>query len=213
MSQSTRTNAPRRTRTQRRAPPDVRYLGPSGSGRRKTRSRAQPLALASQMAARDSALHRPALSVHRLRAADDRGLLRDSLHRAVPPLDLRLQPRRAALGVARRFLHVRRPGDRPLSAIHARAGTRLPGDSRRPLSGTAVAGARARQVVAARDPALPRPRRLPRRRVVCLERRLGRGGPGVERRPGLITLLALFAGVALLFTTRYPRGTSTSSWG
>ena len=52
------------------------------------------------------------------------------------------------------------------------------------VPGRAVAGARAREVVAPRDPALPRPQRLPRRRLVRLERGLGRGRPFVERRPG-----------------------------
>ena len=67
-------------------------------------------------------------------------------------------------------------------------------------------GARARQVVAARDPALPARRNLRRERLVCRleDRRLGRWHWGYGG--GLVGLLVFFAGVALLFTTRYPRG-------
>ena len=45
-------------------------------------------------------------------------------------------------------------GTGPLPAVHARRGTRLSRDTRRRLPGTALAGPRAREVVAARDPAV-----------------------------------------------------------
>jgi hypothetical protein len=52
---------------------------------------------------------------------------------------------------------------------------RLPGDARGRVPRAAVAWAGARQVVAARDPALPRPRRPDRRRLVRVEGRLELG--------------------------------------
>ena len=84
-------------------------------------------------------------------------------------------------------------------------GARLPGDARRRVPGAALARTRARQVVASRDPAVPRRRDPARRRVV---RRVegGRLGAGAASAAGLVGLLVLFAGVALLFTERYPAG-------
>ena len=58
------------------------------------------------------------------------------------------------------FYSLRRARHRPLPALHARRGARLSGDARGRLPGAALARARAREVVAARDPALPGRRRL-----------------------------------------------------
>ena len=58
-------------------------------------------------------------------------------------------------------------------------------------------------VVAPRDPALPRPRDPARQRLVrrVADRRMGRRLPA-----GLIGLLVVIAGFALLFADRYPPG-------
>ena len=131
-----------------------------------------------------------------------RRVLRDPVHGPVPAVDLRLQRRRPALDVARRLLHLRRARDRPLSAVHA-----------------------------ARDPDYPAtleveyPERLSRGLVLVKWWLLAiphylivgcfagggswlawKGEHGWTWGGGLIGLLVLIAGVALLFTGRYPRG-------
>ena len=80
----------------------------------------------------------------------------------------------------------------------------LPGAARRRVPGAALARARAREVVAARDPAVHR-----RRRSSPAARGPEWSGAGTTGTwmygGGLIGLLVLFAGIALLFTGRYPR--------
>ena len=151
-----------------------------GSTRRPPRSATEPLALACEVAARDPALHRAVLPLDRLRRADDRRLLRDPVHRSLSAGHLRFQRRRAALDLARLVLLVRRAGHGPLPAVHARRATRLSGDTRRRIPGAALARARAREVVAARDPAVHPGRDLRRRRRLC-----GRRGS----RPGRVALV------------------------
>ena len=169
-------------------------------GRRRgpARRAAQPLALAREVAAGDPALHRardPLVRV--LRPHGDR-VLRDPLHRPLPARDLRVQRRRPALDVARGLLLLQRARHRPLPALHARPGSRLPGDARDPVPGEALARARAREVVAARDPAVPRRlglrRRLVLRRLLG-ERRLGRAL--LRRRPDRPARLLLGGRAAL----------------
>ena len=101
--------------------------------------------------------------------------------RPVSAGDLRLQRRRPPLDVAGRLLHLRRARDRPLPAVHAGRGAGLSRDPRRRVPGAAVARPRAREVVAARDPAVPDRRRVRRRRRLRLARRALELGLG--RRP------------------------------
>ena len=51
---------------------------------------------------------------------------RDLVHRALPPLAVRLQPRGAALVLAGRLLHLQCPGHRPLPAVQPGPGAGLP---------------------------------------------------------------------------------------
>ena len=88
-------------------------------------------------------------------------------------------------------LRVRRERHRPLPAVQPRPRGRLPGAPRHSLSAAPVARPRARQVVAARDSALPDRRAVPRRRRVRVAlhgRRRRRRRPdrpaGVDRGPG-----------------------------
>ena len=72
-------------------------------------------------------------------------------------------------------------GNRPLPAVHAGRGAGLSRVPRRRVPGAAVARPRAREVVAARDPAVPDRRRVRRRRRLRLARRALELGLG--RRP------------------------------
>ena len=103
-------------------------------------------------------------------------------------------------------LLVRRAGHGPLPAVHARRGARLPSDTRCRLPRTTLAGPRAREVVAARDPAVHPGRNFRRRRRLQAGRAQDWGGWHWWYEGGLILTLVLFAGIALLFMARYPRG-------
>ena len=123
----------RRRRRRARACSSRRRGGPdgvSGRGPRRPRPGAQPLALGRQVAPRDSALDRPLLPLDRVSSGSVSSLLRHPLHRALPPRDLRLQRRGAALDVARDVLLVLGARHGSLPAVHARAGRRLPGVAR-----------------------------------------------------------------------------------
>ena len=87
---------PPRHRRRRRLPRD----------RRRRLDRAEPLALARQVAARDPALRDPRAAVDGVRRRDGRRARRGRRHRALPARDLRLQRRRPALDVARRLLRL-----------------------------------------------------------------------------------------------------------
>src|SRR5207237_7543926 len=69
--------------------------------RRRPDATAFALALARQVVVTDSAHRLPDLPLDRLRARDDRRVLRDPLHRPLPAGALRLQRRRPALDLAR----------------------------------------------------------------------------------------------------------------
>src|SRR5919109_972480 len=151
--------------------------GVSRSARGAARSGLEPVALARQVDPDHSARDRPRVPVDCLRRPDDHRRLRDPLHGAVSARYLRLQRRRPALGVARQLLLVCGARDRPVSALHPRPCAGLSGDAGDSVSRTAVALARAREVVAARDPALPPRRDLPGRRSAGAARPLlGRSG-------------------------------------
>ena len=93
--------------------------------------------------------------------------------------------------------------DRPLPAVHARGRPGLPRASAGRVPAVAVAGPRAREVVAARAAAVPDRRRVRRRCLGRLER---------DQRPRDLDLrrwphrpAGVIAGIVLLFTGRYPR--------
>src|SRR5215831_4598420 len=88
--------------------------------RRPTLAAALPLALARQVVPADPAHPDPGLPLARIHPHDDRRILRAALHRPISARDLRLQPRRAALDVARRVLQLQRARDRPLPTVLAR---------------------------------------------------------------------------------------------
>ncbi len=161
----------------RRRPPRARR-GPPRPG-------PVPVAVAGQVGPRDPPHDRAGGAVGGVLAADRGRWLRDPVHRALPPGDLRLQRRCPALDVACDLLRVRCPRDRPLPALQPRPGPRLPGRPRRGVPVRAVTRAGAGQVVAAGAAALPhrgvvhgRSGRLDRRR-----RSPGRVPGGLRRRP------------------------------
>ena len=147
--------------------PDVRRPVISRPRRGQARGRAEPLALARQVAARDPALRRARVPLDRVLPAQRGRVLRDPVHGPLPAVALRLQRRRPSLDVARRLLHVRRARDRPLSAVHVERRRGLPGLARRRVPRAPVAGPRPREVVAARDPAVPRRRGVRGRRQLA----------------------------------------------
>ena len=174
--------------------------------RRRARPGTEPLALARQVAARDPALHRAGVPLARLRRPHVRRVLRDPLHGPVPKGHVRLQRRRAALDVAGRVLLLWRARHRPVPAVHARRGARLPRDARRRVPGAALAG-----LVLVKWWLLAIPHYL----LVGIF--VGSGSYAASKTDdwddwhwgyggGLVGLLVFFAGVALLFTTRYPCG-------
>ena len=117
-----------------------------------------------------------------------RRVLRDPVHGALSAAIFRLQRRRAALDLARLVLLLT-TRSAPTATRRSRSRrARLPGHVRGRLPGAALARARARQVVAARDPAVPRRRGLPRRRLAGGGPRSGaarpvRGGRAAVHRP------------------------------
>ena len=126
-----------------------------GRGARRARPRRRALALARQVAARDPALHRAPRPLVRPLGPDRGRVLRDPLHRPLPARDLRLQPGRAALDVARLLLLLLGARDRPLPAVLARRGARLPRHAPHRLPGAALALAPPRQVAARHPPPDP----------------------------------------------------------
>ncbi len=164
---------------------------------------AEPLAVARQVAARDPALHRARVPLARVRRAERDRVLRDPVHRPVPALDLRLQRRRAALDVAGRVLLLRRARHRPLSAVHARRASRLPGDAR---GRRTPSGCRAGWCWSSGG--CSRSRSTSCVGIFARRRRLDGVASRVRQRwstrLGLIGLLVLIAAVALLFPGRYP---------
>src|SRR6185312_11724765 len=122
--------------------------------------------------------------VDRVRARQHRRVLRDPVHGALSAATVRVQRRRAALDVARLVLLLRRERHRPVSAVHAQGG-RVPGHVRGRVPGAALARASARQVVAARAPAVPDRRDLHRRRRLRARpaARPVRGGGAPVHRP------------------------------
>src|ERR1700735_5847916 len=86
---------------------------PPRGGASSPRRAVEPLAVAGQVAAGDPALHRAVLLVDRVRRRHRDRVLRDLVHRALPPLAVRLQSGGAALVVAGRLIPPPRPGGRP----------------------------------------------------------------------------------------------------
>ena len=82
----------------------------SGAGESPSRRAVEPLAVAGQVAAGDPALHRAVLLVDRVRRRHRHSVLRDLVHRALPPPAVQLQSGGAALVVAGRLLHLRALG-------------------------------------------------------------------------------------------------------
>ncbi len=119
------------------------------------RQPSEPLALAGQVGARHPALRDPGVPLGGLRAAHGGRHVRDPVHRALSTPDLRVQRRGPAVELARLLLHLRRTRHRPLPAVHARRGARLPGALLRRLPRAPLPRPGAGQVVAPRDPALP----------------------------------------------------------
>ena len=137
----------------------------------------EPLAVAGQVAAGDPALHRAVLLVDRVRRRHRHRVLRDLVHRPLPPLAVRLQPGGAALVLAGRLLHLQRPGHRPLPAVQPGRGAGLPRDAGRRLPRAALPRPGPGQVVAAGHPAVRHRHRVRRRRRLHRDRR-PRGTPG-----------------------------------
>ncbi len=155
-------------------------LNGTGSRVRETRLPAVAVALAGEVAARAPALPDPRAALDHLRGAHRGGVRGDSRHRPLSPRALRLQRRRAPLGVAGPLLHLRGARHRSLSAVHPRGRARLSGEARHRLSRTAVARSRARQVVAG-HPALPRGGAVRRRWALVPVGRAGRSRLGRRR--------------------------------
>src|SRR5215831_4008350 len=76
----------------------------SRAGASAPRRAAEPLAVAGQVAAGNPALHRAVLAVDRVLRRHRHRVLRDLVHRALPPRAVQLQPGGAALVVAGRLL-------------------------------------------------------------------------------------------------------------
>src|SRR5215210_837948 len=146
-------------------------IGISAANRGGPGGAPQPLAVARQVVPADPALHRALLPVVRVRRGDRRRVLRDPVHGAPPARDIRLQGRRDALVLARRVLLLQRAGHGSLSAVQPRRRSRLPRTAARRVPAGAVARPGARQVVAARAPAVPRRRSLRGRCLVRRQRR------------------------------------------
>ncbi len=178
----------------------------SAAHRRRARRRPQPLALARQVAARDPALRRARVPLDRVRRADASSR---SSRSSSPAATRRGSSSSTSACCAGRgaWPSTRTARSAPTATRRSRSAPApdYPATPRRRLPGAALARARARQVVAARDPAVPHRRRSS-----------SGGGYAASQSTtehwsagfagGLIGLLVLFAGVALLFTTRYPRG-------
>ena len=148
---------------------DARAL--PGHARGAARRAAEPLEVAGQVVPRDPALHRARVPLDRVRAADDRRVLRDPVHRPLSARHVRVQRRRDALDVARLLLLATGLGTDRYPPFSLGAGAGLPGDARRRVSGAAVALEAAREV-AVRDPAADHRRAVHgRRRMVGRARR------------------------------------------
>src|SRR4051794_15855392 len=147
-------------------------------------------AVADQVAAPDPALRRPVLPLAGVLRGDRDRVLRDSVHRALSEVAVRLQRRRAALDLAGALLRLLGAGHRPLSAIHPRRRARLTGTPGRGLPPAAVPRTRAGEVVAAGHPAPADRVALRRRRALdqqpgdLRQRRARSLGGGC--RPGLV---------------------------
>ena len=132
---------------------------------RRALAAAEPLALAGQVVARDSALHRALLPVDRVRRRERHRLLRDPLHGPLPEGAVRVQRRRPSLVVARWLLQLQRTRHRQIPALHAQRRARLSSSARGRVPRVAFAGSRADQVVAPCAAAVRRRRGLRRRRL------------------------------------------------
>ena len=103
----------------------------------------------------DPPLHRAGLPLGGLRRDDGDRVLRDPLHGPLPAGHLRLQRRRRCGGPGESASTHARATAPTATRRSASAGARLPGDAGDPLPGATLPRPRAREVVAARDPALP----------------------------------------------------------
>ena len=181
----------------------------SPAARRRARPSAQSLAVAGEVAAGDPALHRARVPVDRVRRAVAGGARRDPLHRPLSARDLRLQPRRAALDLARRA-----------STPTARSEPTATRRSRSPTSRTTPRGWRSStRSELSRGLALVKWWLLALPHYLVVGVFAGGAWAGWNATNdhatwtsggGLIGLLVCFAGVVLLFTGRYPRRSSTS---
>ena len=159
----------------------------SGTRERRPGPPDEPLALAGQVVVGHPPLRRAGVPVAGLLRHERGCVLRHSLHRPLSAEHLRVQRRRPAVELAGGLLRVRRPRHRPLPPVHAARRAGLPGTPRGRVPRTPVAGTRAREVVAARDPALHRGRPARRWRRVCAAHRArpaGGVGFGPHRHPG-----------------------------
>src|ERR1051326_7373990 len=120
------------------------------------RGAAEPLEVAGEVVPRDPALPGVVLPLDRVRAAYDRRVLRDRLHRPLPATHLRVQRRRDALDVARLVLLDDGARQRPLSAVLTRRAPGLSGDTRGRVSRAAVPVEAVREVAVRHSPARPR---------------------------------------------------------
>ena len=101
------------------------------------------------------------VSVDRLLRAHLRCLGGDGLYRAISPLVVRVQCRRASLDVAGWLLHVRGAWHRPVSAVYPRPSSGLPGQAERRIPRAAVPGIGAGEVMAVGDTPVRDRRLLP----------------------------------------------------
>jgi hypothetical protein len=136
------------------------------------------LAVAGEVDSDYSARRRAGVPVARLPGRVRDRLLRHSLHRHVPPGDVRLQRRCAAVDLAGRLIRVRCPWHRPISAVHAGRRPQLLRPFGDPLPRRAVPRPGVGQVVAVGDPASVDHRRVHHRKL--------RGGRGDSLRRAVV---------------------------
>ena len=140
--------------------------GVSGAGGRVAGRAVVSLAVAGQMGAGDSALHRAGVLVGRVRRAERGGDGGDRGHRPLPAGHLRVQRGGAAVDLAGAVLRDRRVRHRPVPAVHAGRRPLIPRSPGDRVPGAAVPRAGAGEMVAAGHPAVHHRRRVHRVGIV-----------------------------------------------